>query len=120
LISNGTGEAVGYALNSLQERGIMFVEPGTKVYEGMVVGENSRPNDLEVNVQKAKQLTNVRASGKDDALKLTPPKVMSLEEALAYIQDDELLEVTPSSLRVRKRYLIAHERKKAAKQAEAG
>ena len=115
LVSNDQGSAVAYALFNLQERGVMFVNPQDAVYQGMVIGENSRENDLDVNVLKGKKLTNVRASGTDDAVVLTPPRRMSLEEMMAYINDDELLEVTPESLRLRKRYLIPHERKKAAR-----
>ena len=115
LVSNDQGQAVAYALFNLQERGVMFVNPQDAVYQGMVIGENSRDNDLDVNVLKGKKLTNVRASGSDDAVTLTPPRRMSLEEMMAYINDDELLEVTPESLRLRKRYLIPHERKKAAR-----
>ena len=115
LVSNDQGQAVAYALFNLQERGVMFINPQDDVYQGMVIGENSRDNDLDVNVLKGKKLTNVRASGSDDAVVLTPPRRMSLEEMMAYINDDELLEVTPQSLRLRKRYLIPHERKKAAR-----
>ena len=115
LVSNDQGQAVAYALFNLQERGVMFINPQDDVYQGMVIGENSRDNDLDVNVLKGKKLTNVRASGSDDAVVLTPPRRMSLEEMMAYINDDELLEVTPDSLRLRKRYLIPHERKKAAR-----
>ena len=118
LVANGAGKAVAYALFNLQERGIIMVEAGSDTYEGMIIGENSRDNDLDVNVQKAKQLTNIRAAGKDDAVKLTPPKILPLEEALAYINDDELVEVTPESIRLRKRYLLPHERKKHAKSIE--
>lgn len=115
LISNDTGMAVAYALFNLQDRGTMFIGHQTPVYEGMIIGENSRDNDLEVNVLKGKKLTNVRASGTDDAVTLTPPRLMSLEDMMAYINDDELLEVTPVSLRLRKKYLLAHERKKAGR-----
>ena len=115
LVSNDQGTAVAYALFNLQERGVMFVNPQEAVYQGMVIGENARENDLDVNVLKGKKLTNVRASGTDEAVVLTPPRRMSLEEMMAYINDDELLEVTPESLRLRKRYLIPHERKKAAR-----
>jgi GTP-binding protein len=115
LISNATGEAVAYALFNLLDRGPQFVDHGTKVYEGMIVGEHTRGNDLEVNVLKGKQLTNIRAAGKDDAIKLPPVRKMTLEEALSYIQDDELVEVTPKSIRLRKRYLDPHERKRASK-----
>ncbi|MEM6780756.1 MAG: translational GTPase TypA [Pseudomonadota bacterium] len=116
LISNDTGMAVAYALFNLQDRGEMFIGHQTPVYQGMIVGEHSRDNDLEVNVLKGKQLTNVRASGTDDAVKLTPPRKMSLEDMMAYINDDELLEVTPENLRLRKIYLLAHERKKASRE----
>ena len=121
LISMGNGEAVGYALNTLEERGILFIAPGEKLYEGMVIGENAKPQDLEVNPLKSKQLTNFRASGgKDEAIRLTPPKRMTLEQAIAYIQDDELVEVTPKVVRIRKRYLDPHERKKASRQGRSG
>ena len=115
LISTDSGMAVAYALFNLQDRGQMFVGPQTAVYQGMIVGEHSRGNDLEINVLKGKQLTNVRASGSDDAVKLVPPLRMSLEEMMAYINEDELLEVTPTNLRLRKQYLCPHERKKAAR-----
>ncbi|MDB5582115.1 MAG: typA [Bradyrhizobium sp.] len=116
LISNGSGEANSYALGPLEERGILFVGHGEPLYEGMVIGENAKPDDLEVNPMKAKQLTNFRASGgKDDAIRLTPPKKMTLEQAIAYIDDDEMVEVTPKSIRLRKRYLDPHERKKASR-----
>ena len=115
LISNGTGEAVGYALWKLEDRGIMFVEHGTKVYEGMIIGENNRDNDLEINPLRAKQLTNVRASGKDEAIRLTPPKVMTLEQAITYIEEDERVEVTPKSIRIRKAILDPNDRKKFEK-----
>jgi GTP-binding protein len=116
LISMEQGEAVAYALNALEERGILFIAPGEKLYEGMVIGENAKPQDLEVNPMKAKQLTNFRASGgKDDAVRLTPPKKMTLEQAIAYIDDDELVEVTPKSIRLRKRHLDPHERKRASR-----
>ena len=119
LISNGTGEAVGYALNALEDRGVLFVSPGEPIYEGMVIGENAKPEDLEVNPMKSKQLTNFRASGKDDAIRLTPPRKMTLEQAIAYIDDDEMVEVTPKSIRLRKRHLDPHERKKAKRVSEA-
>lgn len=118
LISNGDGEAVAYALWNLEERGIMFISPGAQVYEGMIIGENSRDNDLEVNPLKAKQLTNVRASGKDEAIRLTPPKLMTLEQAIAYVEDDERVEVTPKSIRIRKAILCPHERKKEERKAK--
>ena len=113
LISNGDGESNAYALNLLEERGELFVGPQMKVYEGMVIGENAKPDDLEVNPMKAKQLSNVRSSGKDDAIRLTPPRRMSLEQSIAYIDDDEMVEVTPQSIRLRKTLLCPHERKKA-------
>jgi len=113
LISNGQGEAVAYALWNLDERGKMFINPGESVYQGMIIGEHNRDNDLEVNPLKAKQLTNMRASGKDEAIRLTPPMIMSLEQALAYIQDDERVEVTPKSIRLRKAILDPNGRKRA-------
>lgn len=112
LISMETGEAVAYALWNLEERGKMFLGPQAPVYEGMIIGEHSRDNDLDVNPLKGKKLTNVRASGTDEAVRLTPHIQMSLEEAIAYINDDELVEVTPTAIRLRKRYLDPHERKK--------
>jgi GTP-binding protein len=117
LISMEQGEAVPYALNALEERGVLFISPGEKLYEGMVIGENAKPQDLEVNPLKSKQLTNFRSTGKDEAVRLTPPRKMTLEQAIAYIQDDELVEVTPKSIRLRKRYLDPHERKKASRAA---
>ena len=119
LISNGEGDAVAYALWNLEDRGPMLIDPGTTVYRGMIIGEHTRGNDLEVNVLKGKQLTNIRAAGKDEAVKLTPPKLLSLEAALAYINDDELVEVTPQSIRLRKALLDPHERKRAAKSQAA-
>jgi len=119
LISNADGEAIQYALFYLQERGTLFVDPGHKVYVGLILGENSRDNDLDVNPIKEKKLTNIRAAGKDEALLLIPPRRMSLEQAIAYIEDDELVEVTPSAVRLRKRYLDPHERKKHARRAES-
>ncbi len=115
LISTDNGMAVAYALFNLQDRGLMFVSPQTPVYQGMIVGEHNRNNDLEINVLKGKQLTNVRASGTDEAVKLVPAKRMSLEEMMAYINEDELLEVTPENLRLRKMYLDPHARKRAAR-----
>lgn len=112
LISNGNGTAVAYALWYLEERGKLFVEPGDELYEGMIIGENAKDNDLEVNPLKAKQLSNMRASGKDEAIKLTPILKMTLEQALAYIQDDELVEVTPTDVRLRKKLLDPNERKR--------
>jgi len=117
LISQEDGDAVAYALWKLQERGRMFVSPGDKLYEGMVIGIHSRDNDLVVNPIKGKQLTNVRASGKDDAILLTPPIALTLEYAVEFIADDELVEITPKSIRIRKRFLKEHERKKASREA---
>ena len=117
LIANGMGKAVGFSLFNLQERGRMFVEPGEDVYEGMIIGIHSRGNDLVVNPLKGKQLTNVRASGTDENIVLTPAIKMSLEQALEFIEDDELLEVTPDNLRLRKRLLLEHERKRASRTA---
>jgi GTP-binding protein len=120
LISMEKGEAVAYALNALEERGILFISPGEKLYEGMIIGENAKPQDLEVNPLKSKQLTNFRASGpKDESIRLTPPRRMTLEQAIAYIEDDELVEVTPKAIRLRKRYLDPHERKRQSRKAEA-
>jgi GTP-binding protein len=119
LLSNAEGEAVAYAIFNLQDRGPMFIDPGTKVYAGMIVGEHTRGNDLELNVLKGKKLTNVRASGKDDAVLLIPPIRMSLEKALAYIAEDELVEVTPQSIRLRKAILDPHERKRLSRAKEA-
>jgi GTP-binding protein len=115
LISNAQGKTVAYGLFHLQDRGTFFIGAGEDVYTGMVIGENSKDNDLEVNPLKAKQLTNMRASGKDDAIILTPPKRLNLEEAISYIEDDELIEVTPNSIRIRKKYLDSTERKKHQK-----
>jgi GTP-binding protein len=118
LISNENGEAVAYSLFTLQERGRLFVEHGSKVYEGMIIGIHSRDNDLVVNPIKEKKLTNIRAAGKDDALLLTPPIALTLEYAVEFINEDELVEVTPQSIRLRKRFLKEHERKRAARDAE--
>jgi GTP-binding protein len=120
LISNGAGEANSYALGPLEDRGILFVTHGEALYEGMIVGENAKTDDLEVNPMKTKQLTNFRASGgKDDAIRLTPPKRMTLEQAIAYIDDDELVEVTPKNIRLRKTHLDPHERKRASRAKQA-
>ncbi|MBF0248627.1 MAG: translational GTPase TypA, partial [Alphaproteobacteria bacterium] len=119
LISNAPGVTVAYALANLEGRGPLFLGSQVKVYEGMIIGEHSRPGDLEVNPMKAKQLTNVRASGTDEAIRLTPPRRMSLEQAIAYIQDDELVEVTPQNIRLRKRHLDPHERKREQRKADA-
>jgi GTP-binding protein len=115
LIAMDAGETVAYSLFNLQDRGILFVAPGTKVYEGMIIGQHAKENDLVVNASKGKKLTNVRASGSDDAIRLTPPNILTLEQALEYIADDELVEVTPSSIRLRKKILDANERKKSEK-----
>ncbi len=119
LISMDQCEAVGYAIMNLEDRGVFFIEPGTKCYEGMVVGEHARDNDLVVNVAKGKKLTNMRASGSDDATRLTPPRVMTLEQAIEFIADDELVEITPNHIRLRKRILDANERKKAERRDNA-
>jgi GTP-binding protein len=119
LISNSDGEAIQYSLWYLQERGTLFVDPGDKVYVGMILGEHSRESDLDVNPIKEKKLTNIRAAGKDEAMLLIPPRRMSLEQAIAYIEDDELVEVTPSAIRLRKRYLDPNERKRFEKRADA-
>ena len=115
LISTGDGEAVEYALHNLEERGVLFVEPGERVYRGMIVGEHSRGSDLEVNPLRTKQLTNFRAAGKDDSIRLTPARKLRLEEAISYIAGDELVEVTPKSIRLRKTLLDAHARKRAGR-----
>ena len=119
LISTDLGEAVAYAIFNLQDRGVMFIDPQVKVYGGMIVGEHNRDNDLEINVLKGKKLTNVRAAGSDGLITLTPPRRMSLEEMMAYVNEDELLEVTPQSLRLRKKFLLSHERKKVQREAVA-
>ncbi|MBP2313960.1 translational GTPase TypA [Azospirillum soli] len=119
LISNSDGTAVAYALWNLEDRGPMLIDPGVPVYQGMIIGEHTRGNDLEVNVIKGKQLTNIRTTSKDEAVRLTPPIQMTLERALSYIGDDELVEVTPKSIRLRKRYLDPNERKRHARAAEA-
>jgi GTP-binding protein len=115
LISNEDGEAVAYALFALQERGRLFVSPGDKLYEGIIIGIHSRENDLVVNPIKTKKLTNIRAAGKDEAIVLTPPIPLTLEYAVEFIAEDELVEVTPQSIRLRKRFLKAHDRKRAAR-----
>jgi GTP-binding protein len=120
LISTGDGAAVAYALWNLEDRGPMFIVPGTPVYQGMIVGAHTRGNDLDVNPLKGKQLTNIRTTAKDEAVRLTPPILMTLEQAIAYIADDELVEVTPKSIRLRKRFLDPNERKRQARAAEAG
>ncbi len=120
LLSNGDGEATTYALFYLQPRGALMIDPQTKVYGGMIIGQHTRDNDLEVNVREGKKLSNVRAAGKDDALLLVPPMKMTLERAMSYIQDDELVEITPQSIRLRKRYLDPNERKRRERAKEAG
>ncbi|MBB3770965.1 GTP-binding protein [Angulomicrobium tetraedrale] len=119
LISNEAGEAVAYALWNLEDRGPMMIEPGWKVYQGMIIGEHNRENDLEVNVLKGKKLTNIRTTSKDEAVRLTPPIRMTLERSLAWIQDDELVEVTPKSIRIRKRFLDPNERKREERRKES-
>ncbi|MCK5760118.1 MAG: translational GTPase TypA, partial [Candidatus Delongbacteria bacterium] len=114
LVAMEKGLAVAYSLWNLQERGSMFINPGVTVYGGMIVGEHSRDGDLDVNVLKGKKLSNVRSSGADDAIKLTPPRDLTLEQAIEFLKDDELLEVTPENFRLRKRYLNVHERRKHA------
>ncbi len=118
MISNGKGDAVAYAMWKLEERGPMMIVPGAKVYEGMIIGEHSKNNDLDVNVLEGKKLTNIRTTSKDEAIRLTPPVILTLEKAIAYIADDELVEVTPKSIRLRKRYLDPNTRKRMARQAE--
>jgi GTP-binding protein len=119
LISTDQGEAVAYAMWNLEDRGPMMIEPGWKVYRGMIVGEHTRGNDLEVNVLKGKKLTNIRTHAKDEAIRLTPPIRMTLEKALAYIEDDELVEITPKSVRLRKKLLDSNERKRDERRKEA-
>jgi GTP-binding protein len=118
LISNAPGKSVAYALANLEGRGFLFITSGVPVYEGMIIGEHSKAGDLAVNPMKAKQLTNVRASGTDDAVRLTTPRSMNLEEAIAYIGDDELVEVTPQNVRLRKTHLDPHERKRVERGRE--
>jgi len=115
LISNAAGRSVAYALANLEDRGDLFIGAGAEVYQGMIIGEHAKSNDLEVNPLKAKQLTNIRAAGTDEAIRLTPPRRFALEQAIAYVEDDELVEVTPDSIRLRKRLLDPHERKKAVR-----
>lgn len=118
LISVGTGEAVAYAIFNLQDRGTMFIKAGQKVYDGMIVGQNSKTGDLEINVLKGKQLTNMRASGTDEAVRLVPPKELTLEDMITYINDDELVEVTPKSVRLRKKFLDSNERKRMSRSSK--
>ncbi len=115
LISNDAGEAAAYAIWNLQDRGTMFIKPGQKVYAGMIIGQNSKTGDLEINILRGKQLSNVRASGTDEAIRLTPPKELTLEDMITYVDDDELVEVTPKSLRLRKKFLDTNERKRMSK-----
>jgi GTP-binding protein len=115
LIAMEHGETTAYSLDALQPRGVLFIGAGVEVYSGMIIGEHARDNDLEVNACRGKKLTNVRASGSDDAIKLTPPRSMSLEQALEFIDDDELVEVTPTSIRLRKKELDPNQRKKKNK-----
>ena len=119
LISMVPGEAAAYALNMLEDRGELFIGANAKIYEGMIIGENAKPDDLEVNPMKSKQLTNFRSTGKDDAIRLTPPRLMTLEQSIAYIDDDEMVEVTPQSIRLRKAVLDPHERKRAKRAAQS-
>ncbi len=119
LISNASGISIAYALWNLEDRGPMMIHPGGPVYPGMIIGEHTRDNDLDVNPLKGKQLTNIRTTSKDEAVRLTPPKILSLEQAIAYIADDELVEVTPKSIRLRKKLLDLNDRKKATRLAEA-
>jgi GTP-binding protein len=119
LISNEGGKAAAYALWNLEERGVIMIEPGDEVYQGMIIAEHSRGNDLEVNPMKGKKLTNIRTTSKDEAVTLTPPRKLSLEQAIAYIASDELVEVTPNAIRLRKRHLDPHVRKRAERAAAA-
>ena len=109
-MADRAGVATAYAISNLQERGEMFIDPSTQVYEGMIVGENSRPNDLDVNITKEKKQTNMRASTADEAIRLVPPRRLGLEQAIEFINDDELVEVTPTSIRLRKKVLPANQR----------
>src|SRR5206468_6385495 len=113
LVADRTGIATAYAIFNMQERGAIFIEPGITVYEGMVIGENSRPNDMDVNITKEKKQTNMRASTADEAIRLIPPRKHGLEQAIEFINDDELVEVTPASIRLRKKILAANVRPKA-------
>jgi GTP-binding protein len=120
LISNGTGQSVAYAMWNLEDRGPMMIDPGVDIYEGMIIGEHSRENDLEVNALKGKQLTNIRTTSKDEAVRLTPPKKLTLEQSLGYIADDEYVEVTPKSIRLRKIWLDPNDRKRMMRASKAG
>jgi len=119
LLSNGEGDSVAYALWNLEERGFLLIHPGTRVYPGMIIGEHSRDNDLEVNPLKGKQINNIRTHSHDEMIRLTPPRILTLEQAIAYIADDELVEVTPKSIRLRKKLLDPHERRKLQRAAVA-
>jgi GTP-binding protein len=114
LVADRTGVATAFAMANLQERGVMFVDPGVEVYEGMIVGENSRNNDMDVNICKEKKQTNMRASSADEAIRIVPPQQMGLEQAIEFINDDELVEVTPKHIRLRKRILASNMRPKRA------
>jgi GTP-binding protein len=116
LISNSDGETAAFALWNLEDRGVMFVGAGEKTYLGMIIGENARGDDMDVNPMKAKQLNNIRASGKDEAIRLTPPRRMTLEQAIAYIEEDELVEVTPKNIRLRKQVLNPSFRKRRVRE----
>ncbi|KAL1567324.1 50S ribosomal subunit assembly factor BipA-like isoform X3 [Salvia divinorum] len=115
LVSMGYGTITAYALMSLEPRGILFVKPGMEAYDGMIIGEHSRDTDLDVNPVRSKELNNIRAASKDENVKLTPPRLMSLEEAIGYVASDELIEVTPNAIRLRKRYLDVNKRKTMSK-----
>src|SRR5262249_54687465 len=119
LVSNGGGNAVPYALWYLEERRSLFIDPGVQGSEGIIIGGNARDNDLDVNPLRSKQLTNIRTTSKDEAVRLTPPRRLTLEQAIAYIADDELVEVTPKNIRLRKRFLDPNDRKRAQKAAAA-
>ncbi len=119
LVSMEAGKAAAFALWNLEDRGVIFVDPGSEVYDGMIIGENARTEDLEVNPIKGKKLTNMRASGKDEAVSLTPPRDITLEYALTYIEDDELVEITPKSIRLRKKGLDTHARKRYKRALES-
>ena len=112
LVADRAGKATAFAMYNLQERGEIFIDAGTRVYEGMIIGENARPSDMDVNVTKEKKLTNMRASTADEAIRLVPPRLLSLEQSIEFINDDELVEVTPESIRLRKRVLAANQRPK--------
>jgi GTP-binding protein len=118
LVSMEDGTSVAFALWSLSERSVLFIEPGAAVYEGMIIGENARPGDMDVNPTKEKKLTNIRSKSADDAIVLEPPRLLTLESALEYIEEDELIEVTPQSIRLRKRMLAASDRKRINREAK--